>query len=338
MRLLTQLLVMSAVASYGYGYQPVTEGRENKAPPDDKRTAQPLELDTLLKQHHIIATSISTSCPNFLVLLDDEGVVYVWDCEQSNLQSRFQPQLQMPIAHLCISPNGSLFAVGNSTTIIFYESGTWKEKKRFSPSFPGLIGAVTFSPDGRFAGISGDRGMLVYDLMTFNVDLRLVIPGYSHSIAFSHSGSAVIVGCGKSLCLVDREKKEIVWTIEKHRSTVYTVTFLPGDRYFIGGSEDDTITIWDIKQRALVNHFQAHRKGVHFLAIINNDIVVSLGGDQALRSWDLSSGKLVQVKTISTELPYLAGYSSSLSCVVLIGKRSQLIPTAEVVPKQHPTP
>ncbi|MDY6781034.1 MAG: CHAT domain-containing protein [Cyanobacteriota bacterium] len=90
--------------------------------------------------------------------------------------------------------------------------------------------------------------------------------------------------------------------LESHQATVSTVAWSPDGQYFLSGSDDDTIKLWQRNGRELAS-LEAHRDRIRSVAW-NSDsrTFASVGDDGTMKLWQLEAGKQpVVTQTLTLE-------------------------------------
>jgi len=80
-----------------------------------------------------------------------------------------------------------------------------------------------------------------------------------------------------------------------HSSEVLSVAFSPDGKYFISGSKDHCIKLWDVKTVTLIRTFSDHSEKVNAVRFSPyGTFIVSASSDNTIKLWDMNSGKLIR--------------------------------------------
>ncbi|MCB0188704.1 MAG: hypothetical protein KDE31_30755, partial [Caldilineaceae bacterium] len=192
-------------------------------------------------------------------------------------------------------------------------------------SFGGHTAAVVdvrFTPDGTHAlTVSKDGTARLWDLatgatvQTFGVRSR-ASGGTSYvtltSGAFSPDGSQLILGDESYRAqLWDVASGELLRILEGHTQAVRTVAFAPdGHQVVTGGAlHDNTLRLWETKNRALVRTFTGHDSRELYDGAISPDgaQILTAACDETARLWDANNGDQIQL---------FPGHSQSIPCAL----------------------
>lgn len=157
------------------------------------------------------------------------------------------------------------------------------------------IYAVEYSPDGRWLASATWHGIIRFFDLQSGGDPGLVLEsshGWIDSIAFSPDGRRIVAGHDNGVIQVwDTFSGEVDLTmVGAHTRKVENVTFSPDGRWIASGSYDDTAALWDARTGRRVGVFAGHEDSVNS-AVFSSDgsLLVTSGGDCAIRRWELSS-------------------------------------------------
>ncbi|WP_088243040.1 serine/threonine-protein kinase [Calothrix rhizosoleniae] len=104
---------------------------------------------------------------------------------------------------------------------------------------------------------------------------------------------------------------QCVHTLKGHASMVHTVAISPNGEIFASGSSDNTVKLWQLKNRKLLRKlggwFAGHSSMIHSLAFSpNGKILASASWDETIKLWLVNSGK---------EIRTLVGHSNGINSV-----------------------
>jgi WD40 repeat protein len=108
---------------------------------------------------------------------------------------------------------------------------------------------------------------------------------------------------------VSRESPALIRTFTGHRSWVNAVVFTPDGRHALSGSDDHTMSLWDLRTCREVRTFVGHQGRVDVVVLgLDGRHALSGSSDQKLKLWDLGTGR---------ELLTLSGHQGSVTTVAL---------------------
>lgn len=129
--------------------------------------------------------------------------------------------------------------------------------------------------------------------------LRLSLPGWVGSVAFSPDGKMLVTACSDGHArLWDSQSGRPLESPPTHTDYVVAVAFSPDSQSLVMGSYDQTATIWDLRSRRVRHTMVGHRGGVTCVAYApSGHIVATAGIDQTIRLWRADSGQLDRTLT-----------------------------------------
>ncbi len=81
-------------------------------------------------------------------------------------------------------------------------------------------------------------------------------------------------------------------TFEKHTEGVTSVSWSPDGRYFLSGSYDKSLHLWDVSSGKCLRTFEGHTESVYSVAWSSDGCyALSASGDQTMGLWEVCSGK-----------------------------------------------
>ncbi|CAL9416002.1 hypothetical protein SUDANB21_01757 [Streptomyces sp. enrichment culture] len=163
------------------------------------------------------------------------------------------------------------------------------------------------SPDGRLLAVAGDGGTArLVDLRTGDARrLPRTLGGRTpmRAVAFSSDGSLVAASDDRGNVGVwrtaDPRRPVAAWSA--HTRAVQSLAFRPGERgLLVTGSDDSTARLWRLPEHGSrhrpvrVREFAGHIDGVHTVAFLDRDTLVTGGLDSRAVVWDHGSGRVLR--------------------------------------------
>lgn len=86
----------------------------------------------------------------------------------------------------------------------------------------------------------------------------------------------------------NKEPLKLTKTSKERVFTVYSSAFSPSGHYLAAACQDEIIRIWDLsKPERAIEKFEGHNDEVRAVKFLDEDSIVSGGGDNSLRIWKL---------------------------------------------------
>ncbi len=208
-----------------------------------------------------------------------------------------------PITAIEFSPNGQSVVVGSQSEVRVVG---WPDLKQQSiiDSHAGKIHDLAFSPDGTalvvVGGSPAEFGRIEMiswpevkptHAATIGEDAIYCATWQADGISF------LIAGPDHSLALIDRQVNQVK-AIEGHSRDVVTVEVL-SDEYFVSGSRDNTIRVWNTRSHKLIRTLNNHTDEIHDIAVRPGNtaqpfVIASASEDRTVRLWWPVRGRLMR--------------------------------------------
>lgn len=202
-----------------------------------------------------------------------------------------------PIWSLEFSPDGRTLAVGKYQWVERWELATERVVATYEPQ-AGEVRSLAFSADGETlyagSGIPSDSGEItVWDVAAESLIGAFQIHGDTvESISLNPSNTTLITASMDAYSAVvdltqhtDTDAPVSKW-LTQHVGRVLSTAYHPDGTYFLTGSEDKTIKVWDPDTYAVLVNFDANDDAVYSLAYSTEaDVIVSGSADRGVRSW-----------------------------------------------------
>ena len=218
--------------------------------------------------------------------------------ENANLARSVFTETFAGVAAVNFSPDGSLFALGDSSgEIRVYEVISSQQLLSFHGHVSWVV-ALVFSPDGKtLASGSSDFTIKLWDLDTGRCQQTL--QGHDHevwSVGFHPEGNLLASGCDdQTIRLWNVQTGKCLRILTGHSNWVLSVAFSLNGKILVSGSEDGTIKMWDVATGECLRTLEAHCDGVRSIAFgPDGQMLVSGGEDYVVKLWNLSTGKCLK--------------------------------------------
>lgn len=168
------------------------------------------------------------------------------------------------------------------------------------------IGAVSYSPNGRWLATGGHDGHVrLWDLETLNT--AKVFEGHVQMlrcVAFSRDSALLASACvDGSIKIWDVASGKEVVTLAEHAFVVWSVAFSPDGALLASTGQDRTIKFWDVKtwelQRTISGsktNPEGHRSTINALVFSpDGKTLATAGMDKTVRLWNTSTGELLRI-------------------------------------------
>lgn len=221
---------------------------------------------------------------------------------QADQHSQEQREKLSPIWAVQFSPDGQTLAVGKYQWIELWDIETQKMIHAYEPH-AGRVRCIKFSEDGNtlFAGggSAAQSGEIkLWDVSTEELIKTIEIHADSiESIALSPDNAKLLTASmdefsavidlslhDETLSITDQAK----W-LTQHVGRVLSTLYHPSGSYFVTGSEDKTLKVWDAQDYSVLVSFDGNDDSVYSLAYADREnLIVSGSADTTVRSWRIT--------------------------------------------------
>jgi WD40 repeat protein/tRNA A-37 threonylcarbamoyl transferase component Bud32 len=242
-----------------------------------------------------------------LAVLDYAGGVHLWDVAAGGWRWSIREtvpaatMIQMP-QRLAVAPDGkSLAVIRDGRHAELLDAATGRHLAR-SPALSGSLKAVCFAADGRsvYLGTGGDPGVHRWFPFPAPPDPAPALGEEGWALAFSPDGRTLLVGADSAkdpntvrLFAADDLARPPACAVGHDGKLVLAAAFAPDGRWFVTGSWDNTVTVWDAATRRPLRSWAAHTgKGVRSLAVAPDGRTLATGGHDGRVKWWAADGRL----------------------------------------------
>jgi WD40 repeat protein len=215
---------------------------------------------------------------SFLVSVDFQGLVIIWDLAQRRERLRFSRKDQ--IKSLVVSPDGRLLVASDGV----YDSASGRHTATLE--YLNNIYGLAFSPDGALvAAVQPSSGPFIYNTAGQIVQRADLQAGKLISVGFSPDGRNLVTGeDGGLVQLWTAQPLSPIAVIGKHDARVKSVAFAPDGKHVVSAGDDKVIALWDVGQRKLISRIGLHNAPVYAVAFSpDGQHLVSGGHDHTVR-------------------------------------------------------
>lgn len=191
----------------------------------------------------------------------DDKTVQIWNALEGTTQATYTQTC--PMTSVAWSPDGKYLAAGgDNKQVVIRNSSTGKLAWTLENS--GHVWGLKWSPDGQYLAVGGDGTVYVWHQQNGLMASPLLYSGH----------------------------KSFVWDLSWSPNGQYLASASGGkDKW---GREDNTVQVWDAKNRNLIYPFTRHKNGVHGVDWSpDGRFIASVGYDQKIFIWEAMTGRVI---------------------------------------------
>ena len=208
-------------------------------------------------------------------------------------------QLLSPVWALEFSSDGKTLAVGKYQWVELWDLETQDVIHEYEPH-AGRVRCLKFTNDGKMLYAGGGQAARRGEIRLWNVASAELIHTFEihgdtiESIAISPDNAKLLTASMDEFsAVIDLEKLDDVKPIDEqakwltqHVGRVLSTLYHPNGNYFVTGSEDKTVKVWDPENYTVLVSFDGNDDAVYSLAYATQEnVIVSGSADNAVRSW-----------------------------------------------------
>jgi WD40 repeat protein len=154
--------------------------------------------------------------------------------------------------------------------------------------------AITYSPDGRRAAVTGWNGVVdIWNVQSGHVAKQLLSLEEKNlnDVAFSPDGRWLAVAGEMTVQVWDTATGAPLFHLTGHQGRVLSAAFSPDGRLLATGGSDRTVRLWDLAERRQHAALRGHTSWVNAVRFsADGRRLVSAGADSTARLWDVRNG------------------------------------------------
>jgi WD40 repeat protein len=200
---------------------------------------------------------------------------------------------------VAFSPDSKLVALGGMgdfAAVFDVQSGA--RVQRFSANTGGYVSSVAFSNDGSLLATSGENGPV--ELWRIADGTRVTAISHAgitvHNVHFAPSGAELIAGItGVKASVYSVPDGAELFSVGPIAAEMGDATFSPDGTQIVSTGDDDTpsgqdsIKIWDVATRSLLQSLKGHQAYVSHVLFVDQDNIVSNDWKGLIKRWSRQS-------------------------------------------------
>ncbi len=210
-----------------------------------------------------------------------------------------------PIWALEFSPDGKTIAVGKYQWVELWELETQRMTRAYEPH-AGRVRCIKFTPDGKMLYAGGGKAAQSGEILLWDVEAEELIKTYEihadtiESIALSPDNAKLLTASMDEFsAVIDLKNLDEAQPIDEqakwltqHVGRVLSTLYHPNGNYFVTGSEDKTLKVWDPETYTVLVSFDGNDDAVYSLAYATEEnVIVSGAADNVVRTWRVTQNE-----------------------------------------------
>ena len=254
-------------------------------------------LFSLVGHYDWVKTAVFSPDSKMIATAGDDRTIRFWAVDP-NSQSQVIYRSAFEIRTLAYSPDGKTLAAagfGNKIILIDVE----KRQVIREADAPGLdIFCVVYSPDGSHFVAAGQGGKVRFYRADGTAERDVAVSKRTlRTLAYSPDGKKLAAGgLDQIIRVVDASSGEIVATMPRQPSIVFSLTYCKEDLLASGGS-DNVIRVWDTAKKAETYRLTGHTGTVSTLTFrpLRGELI-SGSFDTTARVWQIAAEASVSMR------------------------------------------
>lgn len=213
--------------------------------------------------------------------------------------SQEKEEILSPIWALEFTPDGKSLAVGKYQWVELWDLESQTMTHAYEPHV-GRVRCIQFSTDGKVLYASGGQAAQSGEIRMWDVATEELINTFEihadtiESIAISPNNAKLLTASMDEFSAVidlnnlndDTPLDDQAKWLTQHVGRVLCTLYHPNGNYFVTGSEDKTLKVWDPETYTVLVSFDGNDDAVYSLAYARrSNLIVSASADNTVRSW-----------------------------------------------------